>query len=126
MSRDNQQEPETWASRVKAVAYQSFVTASNVVTYTPTYIVKKSMLVPSAVAGKGPGDFDGSSEKFQQKFDQMSLVLKKMREFNTTSGMKDEDMKIFNDRFDQIETARVARLKIAEEILKIDEEEKKK
>jgi hypothetical protein len=98
----------------------------NVATHTARYLAKKAGAIPSAIAGKGPGDFDGSSEKFQQKFDQMSLVLKKMREFNTTSGMKDEDMKIFNDRIDQIETARVTRLKIAEEILKIDEEEKKK
>ena len=113
---------ETWGQRYRTEA-EEFAT------HVARYLAKKIGAIPSAVAGNGPGDFDGSSEEFQQKFDQMSLVLKKMREFNTTSGMKDEDMKIFNDRIDridQIETARVARLKIAQEILKIDEEEKKK
>ena len=126
MPQDNQPEPETWTSRVKAVAKQSVVTASNVATQTPTYLVRKLMLVPSAVAGNGRVAFDGSEEISQQKFDEMSLVLKELRKFNTTSGMNDGDIKIFNDRIDQIETARVTRLKIAEEILKIDEEEKKK
>lgn len=126
MPQDNQPEPETWTSRVTAGAKQSVVTAWNVATQPPTYLVRKLMLVPSAVAGNGRVEFDGSAEIFQQKFHEMSLVLEKMREFNTTSGMKDEDMKIFNDRIDQIETARINRLKITEEILKIDDEEKKK
>lgn len=88
---------------------------------------KKIVAIPGAIAGKGPGDFFGSSEIIQQKFDEMILVLKKLQEFKTTSGMNDGDMAIFNEeRFDQIETARVTRLQIYEEISKIDEEERKK
>jgi hypothetical protein len=91
------------------------------------FLVEKMLLVPGAVAGNGPATFNGSTERFKEQSHKMQEVLNSLREFNTTSGMSDEDKDKdkFDDRDDRAEAMRVTRLKIAEEILKKDEEERK-
>ncbi len=84
----------------------------------------KLLLVPRAIAGGNSEAFDGSTEIFQQQFKEMHDVLDRLREFNTTSGMNEEDKERFNGRIDQAQAMNVTRLKMAEEILKMDEEEK--
>ena len=71
---------------------------------------EKLLSVPGAIAGSNSATFDGSTEIFKKQFKEMYGVLDKLREFNTTS--------------DQAQAMNVNRLKMAEEILKMDEEEK--
>lgn len=93
------------------------------------FLVEKMLLVPGAIADNGPATFNGSTERFKEQSLKMQEVLKSLRGFNTTSGMSDEDKDTdkdkFGDRDDRAEAMRVTRLKIAEEILKKDEEERK-
>lgn len=90
------------------------------------FFLEKALSVPGAIAGNNSATIDGSKEIFQQQFQDMHGVLDRLREFNTTSGMSDEKKQEFDDRIDQAQVMSVARLKMAEEILKVDEEEKLK
>lgn len=128
MPEGNQSEykKETWVSRLNAVARTSAGGVNEVLTSSLTLLFHRLMSVPSAIAGKGHGEIGGYPEIYQKQFDEMSDVLKKLKQFNTTSGMNEKDVERFDERIDQIEMARSSRLEMAEKILKMDDEEKKK
>jgi hypothetical protein len=126
---DKIDKPKTWAEKQSVinnpVTRTLIARPAKSVASVLAFFAKKMLSVPAAVAGNGPATFNGSTEIFEEQSHKMQEVLHKLREFNTTSGMSDEDKKRFIDRIDQAEAMRVTRLKIAEDILKKDEEEKK-
>lgn len=117
---------KTWGQRfvtgpTKVVVKESL----NVAAQTTGHFVKKIVAIPSAVAGNGSATISGDKELFEQQSLKMQEVLGRLREFNTTSGMKDEKNQEVDLRIDQAEAMRVTRLKMTEDILKMDDDEKK-
>ena len=127
-----------WASFVRPVEASSvtnnpvtrtlFLRPAKSTGWATVFFVKKLLSVPGAIAGSNSATFDGSTEIFQKQFEDMHNVLDRLREFNTTSGMNDQKKLEYGERIDQAQAQamNVTRLKMAEEILKMDEEEKLK
>ncbi len=131
-----------WASFVRPVEASSvtnnpatrtlFLRPAKSTGWATVFFVKKLLSVPGAIAGSNSATFDGSTEIFQKQFEDMHNVLDRLREFNTTSGMNNQKKLEYGERIDQAQAQaqaqamNVTRLKMAEEILKMDEEEKLK